>query len=815
MSLGLSMQNALSGLKATQMALGVLSNNIANANNPDYSRQQVVQTSVSAGGLVGNGVQITDVTRVVDEFIAKTVVTRTSDVSYADTIKQYYSQAQLSFGNPGQNNSINSYVDSFFQKLQTLSVSGTESPASKQEAVSSAVELTQQISDLANSIEGVRFQADQGISSSIGKINDTILALKGINRAIINAASIGQSKNGLYDQMDAKLKDLGNEIDINYKISPDGTVVVNTKGGVSLLDGNAYQLQYKPASSVDNMVNNSAMSPIKIVALDNAGETIGTPFDIATDGVRDQVTTSIVGGKLKAFLDIRDNIMPKIVDQLNSLASNLKEEINKVHNDGVSFPPPSSLTGTTLIDPTASDNWSGKFMVAVLGADGAAPKSPYAKQQAGNVGFEPLTIDLSKLDSGSGAGKPSYQAIIDEINAHFGVPQTKVALGDIGNIELASKSDSLTAGSGTFNFDLELTNLSVNNTKFRVTGVTTSDAGIVVSNPASFPTPDYTSAAGEKARTGSAFSFGLNMAGAGAAPYTVTLAVESEAPDGTITSGTVSYTVPAVTAGMMNDRYPVKAGSSAGSAVEEAPLTMSKFLTASLVDENGVEVPKDPVTGSYTKSGYLKIQGANSSYRVALSELDSSHKGDPSGNPPVAATDRGFSHYAGLNNLFIDNANDKSPAVNLKVRADIVAAPQLMSVGSLTKARQSTNFGSLPNYTYEISNGSNQVATSLANLGIKGVSFSPAGGLPETTVSFSSYASDIISSFASKLTTAGQNYDQESSIYKGFADKDQNVKGVNIDEEMANTITYQNAYAANARVLTTTKELFQTLLDAF
>ena len=36
--------------------------------------------------------------------------------------------------------------------------------------------------------------------------------------------------------------------------------------------------------------------------------------------------------------------------------------------------------------------------------------------------------------------------------------------------------------------------------------------------------------------------------------------------------------------------------------------------------------------------------------------------------------------------------------------------------------------------------------------------------------------------------------------------------GVNIDQEMANLLTLQNAYAANARVLSTVKDMFDTLM---
>ncbi len=37
--------------------------------------------------------------------------------------------------------------------------------------------------------------------------------------------------------------------------------------------------------------------------------------------------------------------------------------------------------------------------------------------------------------------------------------------------------------------------------------------------------------------------------------------------------------------------------------------------------------------------------------------------------------------------------------------------------------------------------------------------------------------------------------------------------GVNIDQEMANLLTLQNSYAANARVLSTVKDMLDTLMQ--
>ena len=62
MSLSLALNTALSGLNVNQKSLATLSQNIANANNPEYSRKIINQEAVYLQG-TGAGVSIRDISR--------------------------------------------------------------------------------------------------------------------------------------------------------------------------------------------------------------------------------------------------------------------------------------------------------------------------------------------------------------------------------------------------------------------------------------------------------------------------------------------------------------------------------------------------------------------------------------------------------------------------------------------------------------------------------------------------------------------------------------------------------------------------------
>ena len=67
MSINGILSTAVSGLLASQTALGQISNDVANANTPNYGRKQVNQQSISLNGM-GAGVTV-DVSRVADTFL--------------------------------------------------------------------------------------------------------------------------------------------------------------------------------------------------------------------------------------------------------------------------------------------------------------------------------------------------------------------------------------------------------------------------------------------------------------------------------------------------------------------------------------------------------------------------------------------------------------------------------------------------------------------------------------------------------------------------------------------------------------------------
>lgn len=954
MSLDLALNNAISGLNVSQEALSVLSNNIANANTAGYARRIANQVSVNFAG-VGNGARIQDVVRQVDTFLMNEVRNRTTTVSAATTLDEYYTRIQNLFGPPDGANGLTAVTDSFFNSLNDLAAN-PELSALRLNAVNNGISVANKVSSFAKDLHGLRLTADQDIGRLIGVINQDLTKLHDLNTGIKVAGNANLSTADLEEQRDSVLNDLSQYLDISVFNNADGTTYVTTGDGISLVSENLHKLTYIPASSADTFINDSPLDSIRVQTISPKGDIVGTPSVLVQGGTSSQVSSKVKGGQLFSLLEMRDKIIPQSLSQLDTFASTLRDAFNAIHNDGAGFPPPSSITGTTGVLAGDERDFGGSVMIGVVTPDGKPVPSGYDD----GTYMRPLILDLDSLDNGKGNGRPDMQTIVDEINNYYAPPQQRVSIGSMYDIKIASRTDTLGDQTGfptnsTFTFDFDLDNAGSSGLNFSVLDIDVLNAGAagLVGGLPGTSTID----AGTRARTGSSNSITVDFNGVTTqGPYTIRAMVKVEDADGNSFISYIDYKIDNNTTGGFNDRISANnIASGDGSIVQ--PTTSQRALTASLVNAQGN--PAGP-----NELGYLKLTTNPNAgdFRIAIDEMDSSDLGQPENASSVPATKRGFSHYFGMNNFFVDKqvggANGvtqsatKNAALNLAVRKDIVSDPNRISLGSLTQsslpqpvekaytvgtvaalgnmgfsgnlaigdtitingtvfnlvaaaagdneitvgatlsdtlnnivstlsadnaytrgnvalATYTTNGTSLQinfdskgtigngfllsantttsgqpvtintdpasvtaagslvggqsevktikttaAYTYELGSGSNEAVKRLGTLGLINIGFKGAGGLPDGTFTLSRYATEIIDYNSTNAASSASNLKQQQVLLKGFSDRLETGSAVNIDEELANTILFQNSYTAAARIINTTKELYDILFDA-
>ncbi|MGH6952939.1 MAG: flagellar hook-associated protein FlgK [Alphaproteobacteria bacterium] len=200
-------------------------------------------------------------------------------------------------------------------------------------------------------------------------------------------------------------------------------------------------------------------------------------------------------------------------------------------------------------------------------------------------------------------------------------------------------------------------------------------------------------------------------------------------------------------------------------------------------------------TAALNASNQLVITATGAGRGIAINEGTSAVGG------------KGFSHYFGLNDLFVGSTTP-SMAQQIAVRSDIVANPNLLSAGELSEITA----GSVTvNATPAVTPGNNLVAQRLANKFNERLSIPAAGGLPASSSTFAEYASQIVALNSTKAKESSSRLSFEKTLFEDLSLRAGSFSGVNLDEELANLVVFENAYSASARVVTAIADMMKVL----
>ena len=111
-----------------------------------------------------------------------------------------------------------------------------------------------------------------------------------------------------------------------------------------------------------------------------------------------------------------------------------------------------------------------------------------------------------------------------------------------------------------------------------------------------------------------------------------------------------------------------------------------------------------------------------------------------------------------------------------------------------------------------ITPGDGTGAQALANAEQSSTLFKAAGNLGAVTMTLSGYAAEFGGSVGRDAATASSNAASAHAVQTEADAKRASVEGVNLDEELINLTTFQQAYSANARMIQATKDMFNVLV---
>jgi flagellar hook-associated protein 1 FlgK len=169
-----------------------------------------------------------------------------------------------------------------------------------------------------------------------------------------------------------------------------------------------------------------------------------------------------------------------------------------------------------------------------------------------------------------------------------------------------------------------------------------------------------------------------------------------------------------------------------------------------------------------------------------------------SGDPEMPFFTDGASAYTGA--ITVQGSQNVGLAGRISVNSALLADPsKLVAYATGTPVGDSTR----PDFLF------NQLTSS-------SVQFSPDTGVGTAGMPFSgsisTFLRQVISQQGETASAASNLKDGQDVVLNSLQQRFNDGSSVNVDQEMATLLTLQNAYAANARVLSTVKDMFDTLL---
>lgn len=295
---------ATSGLYTYQAALNTTGNNISNVETPGYSRQQIVQQAGDAlrayttYGQIGTGVVTTDITQLRSEFYDKQY--RDSATGFGEFFTKNYYMKQLEnlFHEDKDTEGYISAFNTFFNSLDSASSHANDVTYLTQ-FVNDAQKFADYFNQISTGLTKMQDDLNEEVKSLTDRVNSIAQQIYALNKQINVSELAGGNANAIRDER-ALLVD---ELSTIVPIEVTETAITSSQGFVSkatdytiticgqtLVDNNSYnQLQ---CTARENKVNQSDVKGLYEVTWSN--------------GMAFGVTSSDVGGKLKAVLDLRD-----------------------------------------------------------------------------------------------------------------------------------------------------------------------------------------------------------------------------------------------------------------------------------------------------------------------------------------------------------------------------------------------------------------------------------------------------------------------------------------------------------------------------
>lgn len=337
MGLNATLAMAKQSLEMFGTGIQVAGQNISNAGTPGYIREEMVVNAADPfrqGALVlGTGAEISGIQQQIDLFLETRIHSANTDYSSIQERNLIYKQLEgelreLSSGD------LSTGLNDFLATINNV-VNQPSSIPDREFVINEAEKFAAEISSLRLRVNELREVQSVNVENLVKEANELIDTIIDLNPKIsrLEASGLLQSDaGGLRTQRYTALNRLSELVPIRYRERTDGAIDVFTGSDFLVLAGTSQKLTLQTDTDRGVVVHEVSLS-------------------------QTNSTISRTGGELKGIIEGRDDILGGFVDELDTYASNLIFEFNKIHASGQGTAGFEQLTSASrALDPAATLN---------------------------------------------------------------------------------------------------------------------------------------------------------------------------------------------------------------------------------------------------------------------------------------------------------------------------------------------------------------------------------------------------------------------------------------------------------------------------
>ncbi|MBZ9952055.1 flagellar hook-associated protein FlgK [Mesorhizobium sp. BR1-1-15] len=298
MSLSTALSIAQSALMNTARQTSVVSRNVADASNPDYTRRIAVVTSTAPGA------RSVDIQRVANDLLFRQNLSALSAYSGQNALYSGLDQLDVSVNGVDNASSPSTAIGNLQQALQLYATSPSNQNLGSS-VIDAAKQVVRSLNEGSRAIQDFRTQTDGQIATAVDDLNSLLSQFQDANQAVISGTRSGTDVSDALDQRDALLKKISDYVPVSTFTRGDNDMVITTGDGTTLFETIPRTVSFAPSSGY------SAGTVGNALYIDNV------PISAGTSG------NTSASGKLAGLLQLRDGVASTMQSQLDETARGL------------------------------------------------------------------------------------------------------------------------------------------------------------------------------------------------------------------------------------------------------------------------------------------------------------------------------------------------------------------------------------------------------------------------------------------------------------------------------------------------------------